>query len=107
MGNGPSAVRMTSFSPGRSSMISYVYAKRRPRKCATNATRDPTARGGFDFHSADLMFSYQTGALSGSIAKLATSAAERSITSSVTTSTGISRSWNEYWGTSLEPEDLL
>lgn len=66
IGNGPSAVRMTSFDPGIHSMSSYVYASRRPRKCATNATRDPTASGGGVFHSTDLMFTYHSGACEGS-----------------------------------------
>src|SRR5438309_10641855 len=32
-------VRIVSRSPGTKSTISYVYAIRRPRKCATNAMR--------------------------------------------------------------------
>ncbi len=68
IGNGPSAVRMTSLSPGTSSTISYVYSIRRPRKRATNATRAPSASGGGVFHSAAWMFTYQRGAFSGSLA---------------------------------------
>ena len=65
MGNGPSAVRMTSRSRGMYSATSYVYAKRLPRKCAMKATLEPMRKGGGDFHSADLMLAYQLGALSG------------------------------------------
>jgi len=58
MGNGPSPVRITRRSPGASSTNSYVYARRRPRNCATNARRDPTRSGGVVFHSTDLMLTY-------------------------------------------------
>src|SRR5262245_59155438 len=74
IGNGPSLVLMTSRAAGSSSTNSYVYARRLPRKCATKATRDPTASGGGVFHSTDLMFTYHLGALSGSRANAATSA---------------------------------
>ena len=68
-------------------MISYVYANRRPRKCATKSTREPTrARRGV-FHSTDLMFSYHSGALSGSAAYRATSSTGRLMTTVFTTST--------------------
>ena len=91
MGNGPSLVRITSRLPGASSTISYVYASRRPRKCATNATRDPTASGGEVIHSTDLMLTYQFGAFPGSLAYAETFSMGASIVISVTTSTGISR----------------
>src|SRR5688500_13286587 len=86
IGNGPSCVRMTSRSVGTSSTISYVYASRRPRKRATNATADPTASGGEVFHSTDSMFTYHEGAFVGSPAYAATSPTGRSMTMSVTTS---------------------
>src|SRR5687768_7248141 len=56
IGNGPSAVRITSRRLGTNSTTSYVYAMRRPAKCATNATLDPTRKGGGVFHSTDLIF---------------------------------------------------
>src|SRR5688572_30254515 len=68
MGNGPSDVRITSFSSATSSTISYVYAMRRPRKCATNAICDPTCAGREVFHSTDAMLAYQSGAFVGSAA---------------------------------------
>lgn len=43
----------------------YVYSRRRPRKCATNATREPTCSGGGVLHSTDPMLAYQASALSG------------------------------------------
>jgi hypothetical protein len=45
-----------------------VYASRRPRKVATNATCEPTVSGLAVFQSTLLMFSYQAVALSGSAA---------------------------------------
>src|SRR5215831_88067 len=89
IGNGPSAVRITSFVPGTSSTTSYVYASRRPRKWATNARREPRATGGGVFHSTALMFTYHAGALDGSPAYAATWSGGRAITISVTTSTAI------------------
>src|SRR6266478_2075064 len=68
IGKGPSAVRITSRCRATKSTISYVYASRRPRKCATNAIRDPTASGGGVFHSTDLMLMYHSGAFAGSAA---------------------------------------
>ena len=64
-----------------------MYASRRPRKCATNAIRDPTWTGGSVSHSTDLMFWYHAVTLSGSDAKAATSARGRSMSTVVTTST--------------------
>ena len=68
IGNGPSAVRMTSRSSGWSSVTSYVYSSRLPRKRATKASLVPTAAGGGERHSTRSMFSYHSGALSGSAA---------------------------------------
>jgi hypothetical protein len=56
MGNGPSAVRITNRPPGTHSRTSQVLARRRPRKCAKNAMREPTRNGGSVFHSIDVMF---------------------------------------------------
>src|SRR5437899_5875440 len=88
IGKGPSAVLMRRLLPGECSRTSYVYESRLPRNCATNANRDPTLRGRGVFHSTDLMFSYQSGALSGSATYPATSSRGRSILISVLTSTG-------------------
>src|SRR5215208_5435274 len=63
IGKGPSSVLITSRSPGASSLISYVYSSRRPRKCATKATLEPMASGFGDFHATALMFSYHSVAL--------------------------------------------
>src|SRR4051812_23740037 len=52
-----------------------------------NASREPTLSGGGVFHSTALMFTYQSGALSGSLAYAATSARGRSMVVSLTTST--------------------
>src|SRR5262245_49161430 len=87
MGKGPSAVRITSRWAGTSSTISYVYASRRPRKCATKATLEPSCTGGRVFHSTDLIFAYQLGAFSGSDAYADTSSGDRSIMTSLQTST--------------------
>src|SRR5437879_2813809 len=51
-----SAVRITSRRPRTNSTNSYVYAMRRPRKCAMNATLEPARKGGGVFHSTDLIF---------------------------------------------------
>src|SRR5689334_24331411 len=80
IGNGPSLVRITRRASGCSSTISYVYARRRPRKRATNATCDPTARDGGVFHSTDSMFTYHFGASSGSRANAATTDGGRAMT---------------------------
>src|SRR5687768_7809976 len=89
MGNGPSAVRITTCWFGTNSTISYVYSRRRPRNSAMNATREPTRIGGAVFHSTDLMFTYQSGARDGSPAYAATSATGLLMTMSVITSTGM------------------
>src|SRR5215510_10174663 len=99
MGNGPSAVRMTSRSFGTNSVTSYMYSSRRPRKRATHANHDPSYNGGGVFQSAEMMLTYHSGAFDGSEAYDATSAIGRSIVVSVTTSTGIGASW---WVTTLE-----
>ena len=91
IGNGPWAVLITSRSPSTSSRISYVYSSRRPRKFATNATREPTRSGGSVFHSTALMFTYHLGAFSTSLTYAATSARGRAISVSVTTSTAMGR----------------
>src|SRR5882672_2091680 len=90
MGKGPSAVRMTRRLPGTSSTISYVYASRRPRKCATKAIREPTAIGGDVFHSTALILTYHSGAFVGSAAYAATRSTGAAISMSVTTSTAMS-----------------
>src|SRR5262249_8204926 len=90
IGNGPWLVRMTSRASGSSSTISDVYARRRPRTGPQSATREPSASGGGVCHSTDSMFTYHVGALSGSRAYAATAATGRSMTISVTTSTGMS-----------------
>src|SRR6186713_1117255 len=78
IGNGPCAVRMTNRWPGENSTISYVYANRRPRNCATKAIFDPTETAGCVCHSTDLMLTYQAGALSGFAAYDATVSQGRS-----------------------------
>ena len=78
---------MTSFVAGTSSVISYVYAIRRPRKCATNETLDPIRIGGGVCHWTDLIFTYHRGAFVGSPAYAATSSRALLMTISDTTST--------------------
>jgi hypothetical protein len=87
MGNGGPDVRIVSRLSGTYSMISYVYANRRPRKCATKSIREPTYTGRGVFHSTDLMFRYHRGALSGSAAYRETSSTARLMTTVFNTST--------------------
>lgn len=63
---------------------------RRPRKCGTNATRDPTLAGVVS-HVTEVMFTYQLGAFSGSLANEAASLHGASISIEVSTSIAMSR----------------
>src|SRR5215469_2422189 len=70
----------------------YVYASRRPMKCAVNSTSEPTPSGGGVFGSADSMLSYHRGAFAGSAAYPDTVSAGLLMVISVTTSTSAMKS---------------